>query len=269
VTWQGDKWPGRKPGTYRWWEIQDNVAYFELFERSKILYSDITWSAQFTRDESPAFGSNTTYFLPTGDPWVLACLNSPLGWWFAWRGAQHCKDEALRYFNTFMEHFPIARGDEQAQARATILICRLEDIASERHASRRALRDWLAVTWEILKPPAALADPFALSSDAYAQTLRAALPVRRRTLSSAAVAAIRAEYAATIAPVAARLAEATRLESELSRLVNKAYGLTQDDERLMWATAPPRMPIAPPGNSSQHGRPHNEDNQLSVETSKT
>ena len=69
---------------------------------------------------------------------------------------------------------------------------------------------------------------------------------RRRNLSAAAVAAIRAEHATTIAPVAGRLAEASRLENELSRLVNQAYGLTQEDERLMWATAPPRMPVAPP-----------------------
>ena len=31
----------------------------------------------------------------------------------------------------------------------------------------------------------------------------------------------------------------------LSDLVNEAYGLTPDEVRLMWATAPPRMPLAP------------------------
>jgi hypothetical protein len=265
--WEGDKWPGRKPGAYRWWEIQDNVAYFELFEQPKIFYSDITWSAQFARDASPAFGSNTTYFLPSGDPWVVACLNSPLGWWFAWRGAQHGKDEALRYFNTFVEHFPIARGGQQARTRAAALIGTLESIANDRHAAQRVLRDWLAVTWEILKPPVALVESFALSSDEYAQALRAALPARRRNLSSAAVASIRTEYAATVAPIVARLREATRLENELSRLVNEAYGLTQEDERLMWATAPPRMPLTPPGNSGEDGPTRPEDERSLIGTS--
>jgi hypothetical protein len=63
------------------------------------------------------------------------------------------------------------------------------------------------------------------------------------------VAAIRAEHAATVAPVATRLAEGARLENELSRLVNQAYGLTPEDERLMWATAPPRMPVARPAEA--------------------
>lgn len=173
-------------------------------------------------------------------------MNSPLGWWFAWRGAQHGKDEALRYFSTFMERFPIARGDERSLLIAESHVEILENTARGKHAAQRALRDWLTITWEMTRPPGILTDPFALSVDAFAQALRAALPARRRNLSAAAVAAIRAEYAETVAPVAARLAEVSRLENELSCLVNRAYGLTQEDEHLMWATAPPRMPIAPP-----------------------
>jgi hypothetical protein len=41
------------------------------------------------------------------------------------------------------------------------------------------------------------------------------------------------------------LGEAERLEGRLSDLVNEAYGLTPDEVRLMWATAPPRMPLSP------------------------
>jgi len=37
-----------------------------------------------------------------------------------------------------------------------------------------------------------------------------------------------------------------KLERRLSDLVNAAYSLTPDEIKLMWATAPPRMPIPPP-----------------------
>lgn len=33
-----------------------------------------------------------------------------------------------------------------------------------------------------------------------------------------------------------------RLEEELSRAVNEAYGLTAEEVVLLWDTAPPRMP---------------------------
>src|SRR5208282_873618 len=45
---------------------------------------------------------------------------------------------------------------------------------------------------------------------------------------------------------------AARLERELSAVVNAAYGLTAEEEALIWRTAPPRMPIAPP-SGVQHG----------------
>lgn len=46
---------GRKPGPYNWYEIQDNVAYFEEFERSKIVYPDIAVCSEFSWDDSKAY----------------------------------------------------------------------------------------------------------------------------------------------------------------------------------------------------------------------
>ena len=184
--------------------------------------------------------------LPSADPWLLAVLNSPLLWWFGWRHFPHMKDEALTPAGFRMEVLPIARPLMSSAMHVAEIVGALPAIAREKQAARRALHDWLTVTWELPKPPVALTEPFTLSIDAFAQALRTALPARRKNLSAAAVAAIHAEYAATVVPVAARLAEAARLEQELADLVNRAYGLTPDDERLMWATAPPRMPIAAP-----------------------
>jgi hypothetical protein len=42
-------------------------------------------------------------------------------------------------------------------------------------------------------------------------------------------------------------AEAEQLERRLSDLVNETYGLTPEEIALLWATAPPRMPIHPRG----------------------
>jgi hypothetical protein len=66
------------------------------------------------------------------------------------------------------------------------------------------------------------------------------------------VAAVKAAHAGTVAPITARLSEAARLERDLSAVVNAAYGLSPEEEALVWRTAPPRMPITPPAveNSS-------------------
>ena len=178
-------------------------------------------------------------------------------WWFGWRHFARMKDEALTPQGYRIEQLPIAAADDttaNAAASAVTLLC---TISKEKHEARATLREWLSVNWN-LQPAATLADPFNLTADEFTAAIRSALPRAQRTLSSAAIAAIRAEHAATIAPVAVRLAEAARLEATLSEMVNRAYGLTAEDEALIWETAPPRMPIA---------RPQLDDNQQSAEIS--
>ncbi|HUR55953.1 MAG TPA: hypothetical protein VMZ71_17590, partial [Gemmataceae bacterium] len=51
---------------------------------------------------------------------------------------------------------------------------------------------------------------------------------------------------AAVLPLKANAAEAATLERRVSDVVNAAFGLTPDEVKLMWATAPPRMPVAPP-----------------------
>ncbi|MEO6810579.1 MAG: hypothetical protein ABI353_15800 [Isosphaeraceae bacterium] len=58
---------------------------------------------------------------------------------------------------------------------------------------------------------------------------------------------LRAEYLQTIEPARTLAVESRSLESRLNDLVNAAYGLTPAEVRLLWDTAPPRMPIPRPG----------------------
>ncbi len=242
--WQRDPkdWPGRKPGNYAWYEIQDAVDYHYTFDDPKIIYNDITWTSQFSMDETGSYINNTVYALPTSDRWILTVLNVPIGWWFAWRTAQHAKDEALRYFNTFVETYPVPRSFGRDNEIACDAALRLASIESEIAGTWIAIYDWYRLVLEIPKLNRTLREPFALSSDQLVERIRKARGVRK-PLSAAAVQAVREEYVKTVQPIQAALREAERLEWRLNDLVNKAYGLTPDEVRLMWATAPPRMPL--------------------------
>ena len=70
---------------------------------------------------------------------------------------------------------------------------------------------------------------------------------KKNPLSGGRVQGLRAEYTRTIGPARARAAETMSLECAVVDLVNQAYGLTPTVIGLMWKTAPPRMPIPPPG----------------------
>ena len=87
-------------------------------------------------------------------------------------------------------------------------------------------------------------EPFALSWDEFIKQIRSGRG-KRKPLSAAGVHAVQEEYAKTVQPMQAALREAERLEWRLNDLVNEAYGLTPEEVRLMWDTAPPRMPLTP------------------------
>ena len=234
-----DEWQGRKPGPYAWYEIQDTVAYFAELEKPKIVYPDITWTTSFAIDRSQLYVNNTTYFLPTGDEWLAAVLNAPVGWWSSWRGAQHGKDDALRYFNTFVEAYPIPPRPHEE-----LPINRISDLRRQARFALTSIQDWLRIEFGIDKPGRILESPERLDADGFAAAVRAALP-RKHQLSAAEIARLKREHAETITPARQAAAEAQRLERRLSDLVNQAYGLTPDEVALMWATAPPRMPLTP------------------------
>jgi adenine-specific DNA-methyltransferase len=80
--WQPDdtneKWPGRKAGNYKWYEIQDNTAYWEKFLKDKIVSTKISFKPTFTLDKSRAVLGNTSYLIdsPGFGRFLTILLNS-------------------------------------------------------------------------------------------------------------------------------------------------------------------------------------------------
>ncbi len=227
-----------------WWELRA-CAYWDRFDGPKIMYQDIAWQPRFCMDLKGELSNNTVYFLPTNDLWTLAALNSPISWWYAWRNAQHGKDEALRFFTTFIEFFPIPAPQGNAREEVSSTVNRLKKLAESGHQGRNAVLDWLRVEFGVAKPSQKLTDVSALDSDGMIAEVK---KVRGRTkpLSVADMRRLKEEHGRSVVPLQALSLEALGLERRIAELVNAAYGLTPDEVRLMWATVPPRMPVAGP-----------------------
>jgi hypothetical protein len=241
--WSGGRWTGRKPGPYKWYEIQDSVDYWQLFEQPKILYPDITWRSSFSVDpEGRYFFNNTVYFLPSDSEWLIAIFNSPLMWSYCWRNAAHGKDEALRFFNEFVQRIPIAAPKDEVRVEAEEAVGRLISFARSGQEARRDTLDWLRVEFGVEKPGQKLEDFATLGPDAFVDEVRKRRPKGEGRLTPGALRDLKGGYAEMAGPVRQERSEAAGLERRLSDLVNEAYGLTGEEVDLMWKTAPPRMP---------------------------
>jgi hypothetical protein len=73
---------GRQPGSYKWYEIQDDVNYYQAFDRPKIIYPDIAKYPRFSFDEKGYYLANTAYAIGVDDLYLLGILNSKV-FWFA------------------------------------------------------------------------------------------------------------------------------------------------------------------------------------------
>lgn len=227
-----------------WWELRP-CAYYHAFAQPRIFYNDITWSSSFGIDVAERLTNNTGYFIPSGDPVLAAVLNAPLGWWYSWRRAQHGKDEALRYFSSFVESYPIPAAIDNERSAVSDTVSRLAAVTRTIRTADRALADWLRLEIGLAKLPGLLGEASRLDSDGFVAAVRAALP-KRLLLTASRQAQLRENFAETAEPARAARAAALGDERTLSNIVNRAYGLSLEDVTLMWRTAPPRMPLASP-----------------------
>ncbi len=116
---------GRKPGSYKWYEIQDNIAYWREFEASKIIYPDIYEHQSFAWDEQGYFSVNTTYFIPTNQKWLTALLNSRCVEWFYTQISSKVRGGYLRAFSDYIEQIPIPHAKPNQQKEIESLVGRI------------------------------------------------------------------------------------------------------------------------------------------------
>jgi hypothetical protein len=107
---------GRKPGAYRWCELQDPVGALAASCAPRLFYQDIQTQPAccVAGDVVP---DTTVWILPSEDRFLLALLNSPLYGWFARRRFPPALNGAVRPKLDYMRTVPVA---DPGSARAEI-----------------------------------------------------------------------------------------------------------------------------------------------------
>jgi type I restriction-modification system DNA methylase subunit len=224
-----------------WWELR-SCSYYTLFEQSKILYQEIQFHPQYALAESPLYGNNKVFLLPTADLYLLAVLNSPLMWWHNWRHLPHMKDEALNPAGFRMETLPIAEPTPTLRGEIEDRVAALLALTAESRNQKHELLNWLRLEFGVEKPGQPLEDFTHLSGDAFVAEVRKRRPKTAPRLTPAALTELMNTHAHYAGPAQHREVERRKLELHLSERVNQAYSLTDAEIELLWRTAPPRMP---------------------------
>ena len=129
-----------------WWELQA-CDYYDEFEKPKIVYPDIAKESRVAFDTTGLYFSNTIYFIPLNDLYLLALLNSKLIFTYFKRIAAVLGDAdrggRLRWFRQDVMKLPIRRIDFGNPAEQSVhdeivrLVERMLALQKERESMRR------------------------------------------------------------------------------------------------------------------------------------
>jgi hypothetical protein len=141
-------WPGRKPGRYRWHELQDPVGALAAGRATRLLVQDIQSAAFCCIDPGDRVPDTTVWMLPTADPVILAILNSPVYWWYARRRFPPALGGAVRPKLDYLRRFPIA---QPAPARRTAITSLVHEriVGGPNSGLERTIADHVLAAYEL------------------------------------------------------------------------------------------------------------------------
>ena len=129
---QMKEWPGRKPGSYKWYELQDSIDYFKEFEKPKIIYNRFLSEPRFYLDNSGGLINDAPYFIPTDRYELLGLLNSNLFWYTIASRATALSGGYFQLHAQYVETFFVPEIDEIAIRQLTSSTKNCQMIASTR-----------------------------------------------------------------------------------------------------------------------------------------
>lgn len=98
---------GRKPGSYKWYEIQDNIAYWQEFEQPKIVYPNICKRNEFAWDDQEFYTNQKAFIIPRSTKFLLGVLNSNVIFWLFGKLLAKLQHDFYEPSSIFMKDFPI------------------------------------------------------------------------------------------------------------------------------------------------------------------
>ncbi len=115
---------GRKPGPYKWFEIQDTVSYYHEFEKEKIIWAETMRIHKSGDRNFPRFGydntgkyTDKTTFIGIGPKvkYLLAFFNSKVGRWLVTEFVTKLDSGGYMMQKIFLDEIPVFTPDEKQE----------------------------------------------------------------------------------------------------------------------------------------------------------
>ena len=128
---RGQKGKGRKPGPYKWYEIQDSVDYYQIFELPKIVSIRFGLQNGFAYDGNGFYCNDAIYNFSPGTKWITAVLNSSVCNICLISVCPSVQNGYSQFFVNKIEQLPIVEPAPADQTRLAALVDQLQAMGGQ------------------------------------------------------------------------------------------------------------------------------------------
>ena len=119
---------GRKAGSYKWYEIQDNIAYYKEFEETKIVWGNLATQPQFTFVKPNYYINAPASLIVSDSLYLLGVLNSPITQYLVSQSAATRQGGFLEYKPMYISPLSIPKPTDTQDACVTRIVDKILEI---------------------------------------------------------------------------------------------------------------------------------------------
>lgn len=121
-----------------WWELR-SCAYYDALKAPKILYRDISATPTFFCERAGKINDTTSYFIPSGDVFLLSLMNSNLTWYVLMSQTTVARGGYCRFKAQYIETLPIPPANVAQKAELGTLAETAQAAAEKRYALQQEI----------------------------------------------------------------------------------------------------------------------------------
>lgn len=107
---------GRKSGNYKWFEIQDNTAFYNEFEKKKLIWTRLSNTNTFAISTNKEFSLDSTSFAVGENlEYLAAILNSKVIFFYFKLGSVIWGKDGIKWFGKYFDSIPIPKIKKEEQ----------------------------------------------------------------------------------------------------------------------------------------------------------
>ncbi len=210
------------------WELR-NCAYYDLFEKPKIVFPNLQNTNKFAFDESGAYINAPAVILPTNDKFITAILNSKLVWYFLTNICVVRNGGYIEVKPQYFEQIPIPEISEEKKQELQNITNQIISRTSEKHKIQSQFLKLLKSKFVDLKFTKKLQNWHELEFKDFLKELQKA----KIKLSLSEEAEWMNYFSEQKEKAQTLKSEIEKTDREIDRMVYELYGLTEDEIKIV------------------------------------